>query len=122
MKPFNDYSDIRGFCYSGGYRIPQEQLKRELGYAKSLQLNSTRIWLSEREYRKDPTDFLRKLTAFVETAWEAGISTMPILFNGNGLHPGDLEQGYEEYAKKLHKGCGAGSAGRAWAAYVGCDE
>ena len=103
MKPFNDYSDIRGFCYSGGYRIPQEQLKRELGYAKSLQLNSTRIWLSEREYRKDPTDFLRKLTAFVETAWEAGISTMPILFNGNGLHPGDLEQGYEEYAKNYIK-------------------
>ena len=30
------------------------------GRAKSLQLNSTRIWLSEREYRKDPTDFFKK--------------------------------------------------------------
>lgn len=33
MKPLEDYSDIRGFCYSGGYRVPEEQLKRELGYA-----------------------------------------------------------------------------------------
>ena len=44
MKPLEDYSDIRGFCYSGGYRVPEEQLKRELGYAGSLRLNSTRIW------------------------------------------------------------------------------
>lgn len=103
MKPLEDYSDIRGFCYSGGYRVPEEQLKRELGYAGSLRLNSTRIWLSEREYRKAPGDFLKKLCTFVETAWEAGISTMPILFNGNGLDPGDLEQGYEEYADRYVK-------------------
>lgn len=103
MKPLNDYSHIRGFCYSGGYRVSQEQLKRELGYARSLQLNSTRIWLSEREYRKDPEEFLRKLISFVETAWEAGISTMPILFNGNGLNPGDLEEEYEEYAQAYVK-------------------
>lgn len=103
MKPLNDYSNIRGFCYSGGYRVSQEQLKRELGYARSLQLNSTRIWLSEREYRKDPAAFLSKLTAFVETAWEAGISTMPILFNGNGLNPGDLEAEYKEYADRYVK-------------------
>ncbi|RHP77071.1 hypothetical protein DXA36_32670, partial [Eisenbergiella sp. OF01-20] len=103
MKPLEDYSSIRGFCYSGGCRVSGEQLKRELGYAGSLRLNSTRIWLSERDYRKDPAAFLSKLTAFVETAWEAGISTMPILFNGNGLHPGDLEQGYEEYAENYIK-------------------
>lgn len=59
MKPLEDYSDIRGFCYSGGYRVPEEQLKRELGYAGSLRLNSTRIWLSEREYRKAPGDFIK---------------------------------------------------------------
>lgn len=103
MKPLEDYSDIRGFCYSGGYRVLEEQLKRELGYAGSLRLNSARIWLSEREYRKAPGDFLKKLCTFVETAWEAGISTMPILFNGNGLDPGDLEQGYEEYADRYVK-------------------
>ena len=118
MKPLEDYSDIRGFCYSGGYRVPEEQLKRELGYAGSLRLNSTRIWLSEREYRKAPGDFLKKLCTFVETAWEAGISTMPILFNGNGLDPGDLEQGYEEYAERR----GSGSEGRAGADHVGCNE
>ena len=43
---------------------------------RGLRLNSTRIWLSEREYRKAPGDFLKKLCTFVETAWEAGISTM----------------------------------------------
>ncbi len=82
-----DYSEIRGFCYSAGYRVPEEQLKRELGYAKSLNLDSARIWLDPADYRKDRKAFLAKLQRFVETAWEFGISTMPILFNGNGMDP-----------------------------------
>lgn len=86
-----DYSQIRGFCYPAGYRIPEEQMKREMGYAVSLRLNSTRIWLSENEYHENPEGFLAKLELFVNNAYDMGISTMPILFNGNGLNPQMLE-------------------------------
>ncbi len=82
-----NYSEIRGFCYSSGYRVPEEQLKKELGYAASLNLNSARIWLQYSDYKKDRKGFLSKLQRFVRTAYEFGITTMPILFNGNGMDP-----------------------------------
>lgn len=85
------YSDIRGFCYTMWHRVSEEQLRKELGYAVSLRLNSARIWLSEKEYEKNKEDFLGRLLRFVRVADEMGISTMPILFNGNGLDPETLE-------------------------------
>jgi hypothetical protein len=50
-KPLNDYSLIRGACY-GGWRGDEATVRKELGYAQRLQLNSTRIWLSPRAYRQ----------------------------------------------------------------------
>ena len=49
LKLMNDYSWIRGVCY--GWNRPGsgktlEDNRRELGYAKRLNINSTRIWLS----------------------------------------------------------------------------
>ena len=94
MKALQDYSFIRGFCYPGGAFKPEEQIRRELGYAKRLELNSTRIWLSERKYREDPRSFIEQLMSFVRIAYELGITVMPVLFNGNGLDPADLEEDY----------------------------
>lgn len=94
MKVQNDYSFIRGFCYTGAEMKPEEQSRKELGYAKRLQLNSCRIWLRYPEYRKDPSNYIKKLILCVRRAYEYGITTMPILFNGNSLNPNILDENY----------------------------
>lgn len=86
------YSDIRGFNYTAAYNASKEQLVREMGYARRLQLNSVRIWLEHKDYKKDPSDFMRKVLQFVDTVHEMGISVMPVLFNGNVLDPEMLEE------------------------------
>ena len=42
MKLLTDYSHIRGFCHY--VDTDDVRLRRELGYAKKLDLNSTRVW------------------------------------------------------------------------------
>ena len=100
MKVLDDYSFVRGFCYSGSIFVPEDKLRREFGYAQKLALNSTRIWLSYRAYEKDPKGFIEKLVRFVRVAYEMGITTMPILFNGNGLDPNDLEESFRPRGDK----------------------
>jgi hypothetical protein len=51
-KPLRDYSFIRGVNY--GMMGDQAVLERDLGYAKRVNLNSTRIWLSYQRYERDP--------------------------------------------------------------------
>ena len=80
-----DYSHIRGFCYPGGWRADKATIEKELGYAVRINLNSARIWLSVRQYQREPEAFIDQLTMFVRTAHSMGISTVPVFFNGNGL-------------------------------------
>ncbi len=54
-KPLKDYSFIRGVNY--GMMGDQAVLERDLGYAKRVNLNSTRIWLSYQAYERDPQGF-----------------------------------------------------------------
>lgn len=89
-EPLKDYSFVRGVCY--GMEGDQVTIERELGYAKRLQLNSTRIWLNYDSYQRDPDLFLGKLLNYVRTAYKMGISTMPILFNGNMMNPAILDK------------------------------
>lgn len=91
MKALADYSFIRGVCYY--WDAPQEQLERELGYAKRLQINSTRVWLFHNDYLKEPEAYVRRLVNYVRTAWSMGISTMPILWNASSLSPEHLDAG-----------------------------
>ncbi len=51
-KPLKDYSFIRGVNY--GMQGDQQTIERDLGYARRVNLNSTRIWLSYQGYEKDP--------------------------------------------------------------------
>jgi hypothetical protein len=90
-KPLSDYSFIRGANYPGGFRNPQAIIERDLGYAKKLSLNSTRVWLSYTAYERDPDGLLKSIKSYIETAHRMGISTMPILWNGNGLNPDTLK-------------------------------
>ena len=49
-KPLKDYSFIRGVNY--GMNGDQATIERDLGYAKRINLNSTRIWLSYKAYEE----------------------------------------------------------------------
>lgn len=100
MKALQDYSFVRGFCYPGGVFIPEEQMVKEFGYAQKLSLNSTRIWLSVRRYEENPQKFLTDLVRFVRKANEMGVTTMPVLFNGNGLDPDDLGEAFRSRGDK----------------------
>lgn len=88
-KPLKDYSFIRGVNY--GMQGDQQTIERDLGYAKRLNLNSTRIWLNYMAYEKDPQGYIDKLRNYIRTSKRMGFSTMPILFNGNMLNPDTLK-------------------------------
>jgi hypothetical protein len=103
-KPLSDYSFIRGACHGGG-QGDEATIRRELGYAQKLQLNSTRIWLSQRAYQRDAEGYINGLRNYVHIAHGLGISVMPILFNGNGLNAQTLPPGnwprQEAYVKAV---------------------
>ena len=104
-KPLGDYSFIRGVCYPGGWRKDPAIIERDLGYAQRVQLNSTRIWLRYSEYQKDPEGFIKKIQNYVRTAQRKGITTMPVIWNGNGLNPETLDEKFrpqgEAYTKAV---------------------
>ena len=51
MKALKDYSFIRGFCHPlAWFEEDEKTLRKELGYAKRLNLNSARIWLMKEKY------------------------------------------------------------------------
>jgi|WetSurMetagenome_2_1015567.scaffolds.fasta_scaffold115757_2 hypothetical protein len=104
-KPLYDYSFIRGVCYPGGWRNDSKTIERDLGYAKRLMLNSTRVWLSSGSYQQNPEGFINQIRNYVRIANSLGISTMPILFNGNSLNPQTLPPetwaGQEAYVKAV---------------------
>jgi len=95
-EPLKDYSFIRGVCYPGGWSGDQKTIERDMGYAKRLQINSTRIWLSYRGFNQDPKGYVEKLRNYIRTAYSFGITTMPILFNGNNLNPETLTKEFRE--------------------------
>jgi hypothetical protein len=92
VKPLADYSFIRGVCYS--WDGDQATIERDLCYAQRLMLNSTRIWLRYSQYWQDPAAYIEKLRTYVRTAHGMGISTMPILWNGNKIDVSILDTDY----------------------------
>lgn len=93
-KPLKDYSFIKGV----NYHIEDDPatLAKQLGYGKPLGLNSLRVWLSYRDYEKDPQGYIERVRTFISRANQLGYSTMPILFNGNGLNPDDLKPAFRQ--------------------------
>jgi hypothetical protein len=88
-KPLKDYSFVHGVNY--GMNSDQATLERDLGYARRINLNSTRIWLSYKAYEQDPQGYIAKLQNYIRTSHRMGFTTMPILFNGNTLDPAMLK-------------------------------
>ena len=107
MKPLNDYRHIRGVCYQ--INPDEEQMRRELGYGKRVGLNSIRFWTSAVLYERDGDAYIQRVKRQVQVAWECGYTSMPILFNGNGMtnddEPKTLSLEYrkiqEEFCEKM---------------------
>ncbi len=93
-KPLKDYSFIRGVNY--GMYGDQATIERELGYAKRIDLNSTRIWLSYKAYEKDPQGYIARLQNYIRISHQMGFTTVPILFNGNNLDPDTLKPAFHK--------------------------
>ena len=91
-KPLKDYSFVRGVNY--GMQGDQATLERDLGYARRINLNSTRIWLNYKAYEKDPQAYIARLKNYIRTANRMGFTTIPILFNGNNLDPDTLKPAF----------------------------
>ncbi len=96
QKVVPDYSSIRGVNYPGGWREDSATVVRDLGYAKRLNINSLRFWLSYRGYRQNPQEFLDRVETFIRIAHRMGFTSLPILFNGNGLDPATLKPDFRK--------------------------
>ena len=93
-KPLKDYSFIRGVNY--GMYADQATIKKDLGYAKRINLNSTRIWLRRKQYEKDPQAYIARLRNYIRISHQMGFSTIPILFNGNSLNADMLKPAFHK--------------------------
>jgi len=98
MKSLADYGSVRGVCY--GWRGGKTIVERDLGYARRLGINSTRIWLDYRALLADPAGYVSQVVNYVRMAWSFGISTMPILWNGNMIDPAILKPDYRVSAER----------------------
>lgn len=56
-------------------------IRRELGWAADLGLNSVRTYLHDLAYRQDPDGFLARLDAFLAAAADRGIRPVLVLFD-----------------------------------------
>jgi hypothetical protein len=95
-EPLKDYSFIRGVCHD--LSPNQEILERDLGFMKRLQLNSTRVWLSQRAYESNPEEYIKRVVNYVRTCNKYGVTVMPIFFNGT--FPQLLEKNAKETGEK----------------------
>lgn len=95
-EPLKDYSFIRGVCHN--LSPNQETLERDLGFMKRLQLNSTRVWLSQRAYESNPEEYIKRVVNYVRTCNKYGVTVMPIFFNGT--FPALLEKNAKETGEK----------------------
>lgn len=85
-----NFNEVRGFNYAPSYaRNPIEfwrdynpqQIEKELEYARRLELNMARIFLSYVCFDHDQELFLSNVKHFIDTAASKGIKTMPVVFD-----------------------------------------
>lgn len=83
-----DLSGVRGFNYepveARGYldqwlKYDPAVTERDFDYAKRLQLNQVRVWVSYRAWEKDKETLRKNLLHFVRAAHERGIGVMPTI-------------------------------------------
>ncbi len=90
MELLKPYAHLRGFNYVPSTAVndiafwrdyDEALVERELTFAQRLGLNSARPFLAYVVYEHDPKSFLARLTHFVRTARDRGISVMPVVWD-----------------------------------------
>ena len=94
-----DYSDIRGVCHNPKKGQSLAEMEKELDYAKRLNLNAARFWMSQEEWEKAPKEYEERMLQFVRSCADKGIRTMPIFWNGNFIKE-YRESSKEEWEKR----------------------
>lgn len=59
-ETLKEYRWVRGVCHIG-WMSDEATIRKELGYARRIHLNSTRIWLPMDRYKAAPDEFAQKL-------------------------------------------------------------
>lgn len=79
---------ISGVCHNPKLD-GHDQLEQEMTYCQRLQLNSLRFWMKMDEWETRGDAYFDILDNFMRTAWEYGVSSIPILWNGNFIKEWD---------------------------------
>ncbi len=87
---------IRGAVYvpAKAFNAPQmwknyspRVTRRDMGYAKKINLNALRVWASYEYWRIDPDHFKKSFDDFLDAAEENGLGIYPSLFENCGVPP-----------------------------------
>ncbi len=94
--PMNEYSKIKGANYVPSYarndieiwrKYDQSYIERELGYARSLGLNSVRIFLNYKVYTDDKKLMLNRIDNFLSLCEKNKLRAMLVLFDACFEYP-----------------------------------
>lgn len=90
------FENIRGAAYipvrtCNAYQqwkeYDHEIAQRDMGFAKSVNLNAIRVWLSYEYWLENPQKFEENLEDFISTAFEKGLRILPSVFECCGTDP-----------------------------------
>ncbi|NOY07675.1 MAG: cellulase family glycosylhydrolase [Spirochaetes bacterium] len=100
-----NWQEVHGANYIASYarnsvemweRFDSGVIDRELGYARSMGLNSVRVWLDSRPYRDNPGLMLNRIGKFLSLCEKHRLSVIPILFDSCGIEEKDLKDRGED--------------------------
>jgi len=111
MHNLDNWQKVHGANYIASYarnsaemwgrKFDPEVLDRELGYARSLGLNSVRVWLDCRPYDDNPALMLKNMEKFFDLCAKHKLSVMPILFDSCGIEEKVLrEKGDDDHWRR----------------------
>jgi hypothetical protein len=96
MSSFHPRPAIRGAVYIPARAFNAAQMwrhydgaevRRDLGYARTVHLNALRVWVSYEHWRMEPDRFARAFEDFLAAAAERGLGVLPSLFENCGVPP-----------------------------------
>lgn len=65
----------------------KEETARDIVYAKRLNLNALRVWISYEYWKDHPQELFNRLDDFLDQCYAQGIRVMPVLFEKVGVEP-----------------------------------
>ncbi len=105
MLKTKNWQDVHGANYIPSYarnsvemwdKFNSGVIDRELGYARSIGLNSVRVWLDSRPYKDNPGLMLKIIEKFLDLCDKHRLSVILILFDSCGIEEKDLRDRGED--------------------------